>query len=171
MSETTTESTTQDGNKSGETSTAQKSTFEPITSQEDLDRLLGDRVKRERAKYADYDELKAKASQLDALSEASQTETEKATNRATKAEGERDEARAEALRLRIAVEHGISIEDADLFLTGKDEESLRAQAKRLSDREADRKKNGPLARREGQTITRPAEDDASFARQLLSQGD
>jgi hypothetical protein len=146
MSEAAAEVTT-DGNEGGQTSTAEK--FAPITSQEDLDRLVGDRVKRERSKYADYDDLKVKASQLDQLAEASQTETEKATSRATKAETERDDARAEALRLRIAVENGISIEDADLFLTGKDEESLRAQAKRLSDREADRKKNGNRVTAEG----------------------
>jgi hypothetical protein len=168
MSETTTETSTAitDGKQAETTSTATK--FAPITSQEDLDRVVGDRVKRERAKFADYDELKAKAGQLDSLAEASQTETEKATTRAKKAETERDSARAEALRLRIAVEHGISIEDADLFLTGTDEESLRAQAKRLSDREADRTKHGNLARREGQTITRPAEDSlAGFAGQLF----
>lgn len=166
MSETAPEGT-QDGNKGGQTSTAPE--FEPITSQEALDKALGKRLERERAKFSDYDELKAKAGQLDALSEASQTETEKANTRATKAETERDDARAEALRLRVAVEHGITLEDADLFLTGKDEESLTAQAKRLSDREADRKKSGPLARREGQTITRPAEDDdRAFARSLLS---
>lgn len=174
MSETTAETSTatQDGKQAEQTSTATKSTFEPITSQEDLDKTLSKRLERERAKYADYDELKAKAGQLDALAEESRPELDKAKDRATKAESERDDARAEALRLRVAVEHGITLEDADLFLTGKDEETLTAQAKRLSDREADRKKNGPLARREGQTITRPAEDDdRAFARSLLSPGD
>ena len=167
MSETAPE-TTQDGNEGGTTSTA-KSEFKAITSQEEFDSALSKRLERERAKFADYDELKTKAGQLDALSEASQTETEKATKRASKAETERDDARAEAMRLRIAVEHGISLEDADLFLTGKDEESLRAQAKRLSDREADRKKNGPLARREGQTISRPTDNgEAAFARSLFA---
>jgi hypothetical protein len=166
MSETATEAT-QDGNKGGATSATPE--FEPITSQEALDKALGKRLERERAKFSDYEDLKAKASQLDALSEASQTETEKANTRATKAETERDSARAEATRLRVAVEHGISLEDADLFLTGTDEETLTAQAKRLVDREADRKKNGPHARREGQTISRPADDnDAAFARSLLS---
>lgn len=164
MSESAPEST-QDGNNSGATSAAE---FEPITSQEAFDKALSKRLERERAKFSDYDDLKAKASQLDALSEASQTETEKAAKRASKAETERDDARAEAMRLRIAVEHGISIEDADLFLTGKDEESLRAQAKRLSDREADRKKNGNRVPAEG-TSTRPAEsDELNFARSLFA---
>ena len=172
MSEAASESTaTQDGKQAESTSTA-KSTFEPITSQEALDKALSKRLERERAKFADYDELKAKAGQLDALAEESRPELDKAKDAATKAEGERDSARAEALRLRIAVEHGISIEDADLFLTGSDEESLRAQAKRLSDRETDRKKQGPLAPREGQTISRPADNgEAAFARSLFGGGD
>jgi hypothetical protein len=170
MSEPTATESAQDGNQSGQTSTAQD--FKPITTPAELDAFLKDRVARAERKatekFADYDELKAKASQLDALSEASQTETEKAAKRAAKAEADRDDARAEALRLRVAVEHGISIEDADLFLTGKDDATLRAQAQRLADREADRKKNGNVVPREG-TSTRPAEsDEAAFARSLFA---
>lgn len=164
MSESAAEAT-QDGNQGGQTSTATE--FAPITSQEEFDKALSKRLERERAKFADYEELKAAKSQLDALSEASKSDLERATETATKAATERDTARAEAMRLRIAVEHGISIEDADLFLTGTDEESLRAQAKRLSDREADRKKNGNRVLSEG-TSTRPTEtEDAAFARSLF----
>lgn len=157
----------QGGNDSGKTPAADE--FKAITSQDELNEAIKDRLARERAKFKDYDDLKAKASQLDALSEASQTETEKATKRAAQAETERDDARSEALRLRVAVQHGISIEDADLFLTGKDEETLTAQAKRLTDREADRKKNGNVVPREG-TSTRPADsDEGAFARALFSR--
>ncbi len=39
--------------------------FQAITSQEDLDRIIGDRVARERRKYADYEDLKARAARLD----------------------------------------------------------------------------------------------------------
>lgn len=35
--------------------------FEPIETQEDLDKIVGARLAREREKYADYDELKAAA--------------------------------------------------------------------------------------------------------------
>jgi len=157
---------TPDGNASGTTSTAEK--FAPITSQEELDRLVGKRIERERAKYADYDDLRAKAGQLDALAEASQTETQKAESRATKAETERDGARAEALRLRVAVEHGISLEDADLFLTGTDEETLTAQAKRLSDREADRKSSGNRVTAEGGNPNPKVSNDiAEFTRGMF----
>ena len=47
----------------------EKTEFEPITSQEQLDGILKGRLAREReqaaAKYADYDELKAKAAKFD----------------------------------------------------------------------------------------------------------
>lgn len=39
--------------------------FKPITSQEDLDVIIEKRLTRERRKYADYDQLKAKAAQVD----------------------------------------------------------------------------------------------------------
>lgn len=39
--------------------------FEAITSQEQLDRVLSDRLAHERAKHADYDDLKAMVAKLD----------------------------------------------------------------------------------------------------------
>lgn len=167
MSETAAEATP-DGNEGGQTSTAPN--FEPITSQEEFDKALSKRLERERSKFADYEDLKTKASQLDALSEASKSDLERATEKATKAATERDEFRAEAMRLRIAVEHGISLEDADLFLTGKDEESLRAQAKRLSDREATAKKQGNVSPREGTNPRPSATDERSAVRTLFASG-
>lgn len=58
--------------------------FKPITSQDELNRIIGERVKR--AKPADYDELKAKASEFDKVAEASKTELQKAIERAEAAE-------------------------------------------------------------------------------------
>lgn len=53
--------------------------FEAITSEEQLDKLLGDRLARERAKFADYNDLKAKAAQFDQASEAAKSDLQKAT--------------------------------------------------------------------------------------------
>lgn len=177
----TTEADTQGGNSdttSGTTPTAGE--FKPITSQDDLNRVIDERLKRERAKYVDYKDLKAKASKLDEIEQANLSELEKANGRITTAESERDTAKAEALRLRTAVQHGISLEDADLFLTGTDEETLTAQAKRLSDRaaeqqqaEAERKKKHPIVPKEGtstQTGTTTEEDDLEFARSFFGTG-
>ncbi len=52
-------------------------------TQADLDRILDERLKRERAKYSDYDDLKKKAEDAEA---AQKSEIEKAAERAAKAE-------------------------------------------------------------------------------------
>lgn len=156
----------QGGNTSGDTPAADE--FKAPASQEELNRIIADRVKRVEAKYADYQDVKAKAAQLDSIADASKTDLDRAKDEAKNAAAERDDARAEAMRLRVAVEHGISIEDADLFLTGKDEETLTAQAKRLSDREADRKKTGNRVTAEGgNPDPKPSNDIATFARSMF----
>lgn len=61
--------------------------FEPITSQEDLDKRLGERLARERAKYGDYDDLKKKAAAHDKALEDAKSDADKAIDAARK-EGE-----------------------------------------------------------------------------------
>lgn len=61
-------------------------TFTPPASQADLDRIIQDRVARERNKFADYDNLKAKATEYDQFKESSKTEHQKAID-AAKLEG------------------------------------------------------------------------------------
>lgn len=51
--------------------------FEAITSQEEFDRRISARLRRETAKYRDYDTLKSKAEQYDALAAASRTDQER----------------------------------------------------------------------------------------------
>ncbi|WP_435298531.1 hypothetical protein [Timonella sp. A28] len=51
--------------------------FTPPASQEDLNRIIAERVSRERAKYLDYEALKSKAAQFDAAEEANKTEAQK----------------------------------------------------------------------------------------------
>ena len=176
MSDQTGQSNGQGGNGDGNNdpgdggTTPPANQFTPITSQADLDRIIGERVSRERAKYSDYKDLKAKANKFDEMEAANQTELEKATKRVTDTEGERDQAKAEALRLRIANKHGITEEDADLFLTGTDEERLTAQAKRLSERASDRKKQGNHVPREGTSTTPSADEERAAVRSLFGSG-
>lgn len=181
MSEPAEDTTTpegQGGNTSGEKPAADE--FKPISSQKELDAVLRDRLERERSKFKDYNDLKAKADMLDQIEQANLSELDKAKSQISSAESERDTAKAEALRLRIAVTHNISLEDADLFLTGTDEETLTAQAKRLSDRaaeqanaETERKKKNPIVSKEGtstKTQTTTEEDDREFARMFFGGG-
>lgn len=147
------------------TPTPDEGTKDPTFTQADVDRIVAERLKRERettkAKYADYDDLKAKAG-------------EKATadERLAELEKEIEATKREAMRRRVQAAHGISDEDADLFLTGADEESLTAQAKRLADREAERKSNGNHVPREGETPKSKSNDDErEFVRKLFAADD
>lgn len=74
----------------------------------------------------------AAAVKLAEFEDAQKTESQRLTEAAEAARNDAAQARAEALRLRIAAKHGISDEDADTFLTGADEDTLTRQAERLS---------------------------------------
>ncbi len=144
--------------------------FKPITSQDDLNRIIADRVNRERAKFADYKDLKGKADQFDQLQASHQSETEKLAQRIAEMEKANVDLQRSTLRSRIQAKHGISDEDAELFLTGGDEESLTKQAERLTAREADRKKSGNHVPREGHTPPPLAESDERAAARALFGG-
>lgn len=157
------------GNNSGETPAADS--FQPITSQDDLNRIIAERVSRERAKYADYKDVRAKAERLDALEQTNQTEAEKTQTRIAALETELASTRLGSLRLKVAAEHGITeADDIDLFLTGTDEEMLARQAQRLSARETDRKKQGNHVPREGHTPSAPTDQAREVTRALFGSG-
>ena len=55
-----------------------KDEFKAITSQKDLDRVLADRLRRQKEQFKDYDDLKTKAAKFDELDAQSKTDLEKA---------------------------------------------------------------------------------------------
>lgn len=140
--------------------------FKAPATQADLDAIIKERVARERAKYADYSDLKKKAEEHDKATEASKSEAQKASERLATLERELESAKTSAMRTRIAADFGISTKpaddggpsDADLFLTANDEATLIKQAERLAGRAEDRKKNGNHAPLQGQTTSKTAED-------------
>lgn len=121
---------------------ANASEFTPITSQEDLDRKLGERLARERSKYADYDDLKAKAAKFDEADAASKTELQKLQD----AVAERDakiaslpsEVRKQAIRFAsIATQKGfLDPEDALVFIDADlaDDAAVKAALDELAER-------------------------------------
>jgi hypothetical protein len=148
--------------------------FKPITTQEDFNKAIAERVSRERAKFADYNDLKAKAAKVDEALEAGKTAEQRFNDRLAALEQELNSTRSQALRARIQAKFSISDEDAQLFLTGADEESLTAQAKRLAEREADRKKRGNVAPKEGGTADNGGRVDGDmreFTRSLFGRVD
>ena len=123
-----------------------------------------------RALAAQKDEIKAlkdKARRLDALEEAQKSEAERAADALANAKAEAEQNRADLLRYRAAATHGITDpEDIELFLTGRDEETLTRQAKALVARAAGSAGPRPPrpnpAQRGGGTI--PVEDKDATAR-------
>ena len=155
-------------NQPNENEGGNDSGFTPPASQEDLNRIIEKRLERERAKYGDYDDLKAKAARLDDIEAATKTEAEKQAERVAAAEKAAADAKAEALRFRVAAKFQVSDEDAELFLTGTDEETLTKQAERLTERTEATKKSGNHVPREGTTPKAPAEDEVrEFTRNLF----
>lgn len=126
----------------------------------------------ERAKPADYDELKAKAARLDELEEASKSEIQKAIDRATAAEAEAATVPAKvaaALRDHLIELHDIDKDKADLFLTGSEPDLLLRQVKALIGTESDRKKHGNVAPREGDNPTVPTDKKRAWVRSLVDR--
>lgn len=159
--------TNEGGNESGKTPAADE--FTAITSQDDLNKVIDERLKRERAKFADYKDLKAKADKFDQAEQANQSEAEKTAKRIADLETELNNQRRDSTRLKIASQHGITdADDIDLFLTGNDEETLTKQAKRLADRTAEQKKQGNHVPKEGNNPTSSdGGDEHAFVRQLF----
>ena len=67
-------------------------------TQSEMEAIIGERLKRERAKYADYSEVKAKAAKYDEAEEASKTELQKAVEERDRYKAEFDKLKAERER-------------------------------------------------------------------------
>lgn len=121
--------------KAPEATPEQKPTAaEPKTfTQDDLDRVVSERLKRERDKYSDYGDLKDKASKLSELEEENKSELEKLTGKVGSLDEENKSVKAENLRLKVALSKGLTGEKADLAdrLRGSTQEELEADADTL----------------------------------------
>ncbi|SMB97790.1 protein of unknown function [Thermanaeromonas toyohensis ToBE] len=106
-------------------------------TQEELERILAERLKREREKYKDYEDLKKAAEELKKLKEAQMSETEKLQAKLAELERERlelelqlQEARLESLKLKVLDEMGLPKAWASRIF-GTTEEEIRQDAEEL----------------------------------------
>lgn len=169
MSDATTSST--DGQvDSGSTSTTEGEQSKQITM---TSAQLAERL--ERAKPADYDDLKSKAAKYDELADANKSEVERAQEKAAQAEAEIASVPAkvaDSLRSHLVALGDVNAEDAELFLTATEPELLLKQMQRLTAREQDRKKQGNHVPREGSTTSSGSGDGLrDFARELFDSAD
>jgi len=100
-------------------------------TQADVDRIVQDRLSREREKYVDYTALKEKAEKFDKIEEESKSELQKATERATALQTELDSLKkantVREMREKVAKETGVPAN----LLTGDDADACKAQAKQI----------------------------------------
>lgn len=104
--------------------------FKPITSQEDLDRLIGARINKVKSQYADYDDVKTKAKEFDKAQEASKSELQKERETREAAEKERDQLRVAHVRAEVGLAKGLTASQAKR-LVGATKEELEADADEL----------------------------------------
>lgn len=112
-------------------------------TQEDLDRMAGEIRRREKAKYADYDDAKAKAAEYDKAQDAAKTAEQRAAEQAQKAADDARIAGERADRAELGVEHGIGKDYLDL-LGGGTREDMSARAERLAPLLAAQRENEQL---------------------------
>ena len=97
-------------------------------TQDELNAIVSDRIKREKEKYAGYAELKEKAEKFDQMEEASKSEIQKMTEKASKLEAELLQMKkAEDIREIRAKVSQVTGVPANL-LTAETEEECQAQA-------------------------------------------
>lgn len=107
--------------------TAEKS--ERTFTQAEMDAIIGERLSRERAKYAEFEVYKEKAEKFDAAEEAAKSDLEKATERANALQAELDNLKkadeVRSIRQKVSEETGIPMR----LLSGDTEEACMEQAK------------------------------------------
>ena len=100
-------------------------------TQAEVDKIVGERLSRQKQKYEDYDDLKEKAARFDEIEEQSKSELQKATERADKLQAEIDglknAEKIRTMREKVALETGLPVN----LLSGDTEEACKEQAKNI----------------------------------------
>lgn len=127
-------------------------------TQADVDRIVRERVQRERAKYADYDDLKVKAGTAATLEE-----------RVAEIERNARDSESRALRAEVANAKGLTPTQAKRLI-GTTREELEADADELLTDLAAQQQNNNVSPREGNNPSVP-EDEARTTVRGLFGGD
>jgi len=116
---------------------------EKTFTQDELNAIVADRLGREKSKYADYEDIKAKAEKFNQAEESNKSEVQKATEKAAELQSELDAMKAaneiQKVRGSVAAEMEVPAE----LLTGTDEASCKAQAEAIKNFANTTKSNYP----------------------------
>lgn len=120
----------------------QKATeFRPITTQDEFDERLSERLNRERAKYSDYDQLKEQAGKYQQLEDEKKSELQREQEQREALARENEKLKLGQLRRDIAEGKGVPAK----LLSGSTKEEIEASADALL--EYANAANGPRAPR------------------------
>lgn len=127
-------------------------------TQADVDRIVRERIAREREKYADYDDLKAKAAEAD----KSKSQLDRIETKLAESEKRAEKAERDGLIRDVADELGVSVKVARKF-EGKTRDELLADGREtLSDMgiEPDKSKRKTKSTKPDDDASDDADDDA-----------
>jgi hypothetical protein len=104
---------------------------EKVLPQTEVDGIIEKRLERERGKYSDYEDLKAKAVKVDTIASDYENKLKEKDTKIGDLSKEVSTARLEGTKIKIATQFKLS-DEAQEFLTGDSEDKLREQAEKLS---------------------------------------
>lgn len=114
-------------------------TFKAIETQEELDRIIQDRLSREREKYSDYEELKKANLEYEKQIGSLQATIDDTNQKLKTYDEEVVELNAQitgyetnSLKTKIALQHGLPIDLVDR-ISGTDEESIKADVQKFAE--------------------------------------
>lgn len=139
--------------------------FTPITTQEDFDSRIRDRLERERKtvqqQFADYDTIRTSLGEKTKEAETLTAQLADVQKQFAEAQGQLKSSRSDLAKTRIALEKGLPMELCNR-LTGDTEEELRQDAEELEKLFRKRTEPQPLFRQEPVTLSKDAEKDAAL---------
>ena len=121
--------TVNQGNEATKAAEQETRTF----TQDELNAIVNDRLGRERAKYSDYDAMKAKAAKFDELEEANKTELQKASEKVSALQDELNSLKKANEIRDIRAEVAKKMNVPAHLLTADTQEDCEAQAKAIQE--------------------------------------
>ncbi|MFE3461363.1 DUF4355 domain-containing protein [Nocardiopsis aegyptia] len=115
------------GNEGGQGAGGEGRTF----TQAELDAILGERLARVKSQYGDYDDVKAKAEELDKLRDSERSEAERLQEQIQQANERAQKAERDLWVADAARKHHVP-DDAIEFLVGSAREEIEAKAAKLA---------------------------------------
>lgn len=126
---------------------------EKTFTQDEVNKIVGDRLVREREKFADYEAIKEKAAKFDEMEEAQKTELEKAQERANKLQSELDGMKAAEQIRNIRDEVAQTTGVPSNLLTADTKEGCEEQAKAIKAYTESNRPGYPSVRDSGEATT------------------